>query len=156
MKFVLLTLETKKEIWSQEAIETYSEKIQKFIDFEIRKIKSPGLDRSNQDEKLQRESKALLDFIKPDDYVILLDVVGEALDSKATSKALVKIMESAKKRAIFIIGGAFGVSDAVKNRSNQRWSLSKMTMNHLVAQVVLLEQIYRGLTIWKGIPYHNE
>ncbi len=156
MKFVLLTVETKKELWATESQDLYANKIKKFIDFEMKKIKSPSLERPNQNEKKQKESKEMLDFLNQNDYVVLLDVEGEELDSKTVSRSLVKIIESAKKRCVFIVGGAFGVSEDVRARSNLRWSLSKMTMNHLVAQLVLLEQIYRGLTIWKGIPYHNE
>ncbi|MBY0384034.1 23S rRNA (pseudouridine(1915)-N(3))-methyltransferase RlmH, partial [bacterium] len=57
---------------------------------------------------------------------------------------------------VFVIGGAYGVSDSIRTRADETICLSKMTMNHHVSQLFLLEQIYRAFTILNKIPYHNE
>ena len=64
--------------------------------------------------------------------------------------------ESGKKRGVLIVGGAFGVSEEIKKKSIKMVCLSDMTMNHLVAEIMLLEQMYRALTIINRIPYHNQ
>ena len=84
-----------------------------------------------------------------------MDERGRELDSYKFSAEIQKAIEANKKRVIWVVGGAFGLSDDSKRRANVTLCLSKLTLNHLVAQTLLLEQIYRGLTIIKGIPYHN-
>lgn len=67
-----------------------------------------------------------------------------------------QIQNSGKKRSVFVIGGAFGVDETVKARAQKTICLSSMVLNHLVAKVVVLEQIYRSFTILGHLPYHNE
>ncbi len=88
--------------------------------------------------------------------MVLLDEQGKGLTSKAFSKELVQWVESGKKRVVFVIGGSYGVSDAVKTRANIKLKLSDFVLNHWVAQIVLTEQIYRALAIWRNLPYHND
>lgn len=155
MKIIFLYIETQKEDWALEAQDVYSEKIKRFSDFEILKIKSPSLARENKDQKIQEESKLILAKIKDDDHFVLFDEAGKSFDSLEYAKNFQRITESNPKRIIFLVGGAFGVSEEVKKRANSKLSLSKMVMNHHVALSVALEQLYRTFTILKGIPYHN-
>jgi 23S rRNA (pseudouridine1915-N3)-methyltransferase len=154
-KIIFLSVETQKEDWALEAQSLYSEKIKRFSDFEILKIKSPSIARDNKDQKIQEESKLILSKIKSDDYFVLLDEGGKTFDSIEFAQNFKKIQESNSKRIIFLIGGAFGVSEEVKERADQKLSLSKMVMNHHVALTVTLEQIYRTFTILNRVPYHN-
>jgi 23S rRNA (pseudouridine1915-N3)-methyltransferase len=155
MKIVLMYLESQKEDWALEAQALYSEKIKRFSDFEILKIKSPSVARDKKEYKVEEESKLILSKIKSDDYLALFDEGGKLFDSIEFAQNFKRIQESNPKRIIFLIGGAFGVSEEVKKRANQKLSLSKIVMNHHVALSVALEQIYRSYTILKGIPYHN-
>ena len=77
------------------------------------------------------------------------------MDSIKFSEHLNRILGSGKKQVYFLIGGPYGVSDEIKKRASLKVNLSPFTLNHLVAQVVLLEQIYRGFMILKNLPYHN-
>ena len=156
MKLVLLSIETSKLEWFGIASEIYRQKISHYVPFEIVRLKSKEGSRDAQDRKIASEGEIILKRIEPADFVILCDEKGAMTDSKQFSKKMISALESGKKRLVFVIGGAFGVSDDVKARANWTWNLSSMTLNHFVAQVVALEQIYRGLTIWKGVPYHNE
>lgn len=155
MKFVLLTLTTAKEAWAQEAKELYTQKIKPFVPFEIKELKPKKSGRDQKEFKLKEESELILDELSSDDFVILFDERGKSLSSEEFSQQIEKIFLSGKKRAVFIIGGAFGVDESVRKRAQVVVSFSKMVMNHLVAQTVALEQVYRGLTILKKIPYHN-
>jgi len=155
MKIVFLSIETQKEGWAEEAQSIYSEKIKRFSDFEILKIKSPSLARDNKEQKVQEEAKLILAKLKVDDYLVLFDEAGKVFDSITFARNFQKIQEANPKRIVFLIGGAFGVSEEIKKRANQKVSLSPMVMNHHVAMSMALEQVYRAFTIIKGISYHN-
>jgi len=155
MKIAFFYIESQKEEWSLDVQSVYAEKIKRFCDFEIVKIKSPSVARENKDYKIVEESKLIFSKIKPEDTLVLFDEGGKLMDSISFAQNIKKIQESNPKRIVFLIGGAFGVSEEIKKRANQKLSLSKMVMNHHVALTVAMEQLYRSLTILKGIPYHN-
>lgn len=155
MKAILFDFKTAKEEWFDLAVKTYVKKINPFIDFEITSLKSAKSDRDDAQSKKKQESTDLLKKITNDDYVFLFDEAGKDFDSAAFSKQIEASLMSGKKRMVFIIGGAYGVSDEIKSRAQVKVALSKMVMNHLVAETVALEQIYRSFTIIKRIPYHN-
>jgi 23S rRNA (pseudouridine1915-N3)-methyltransferase len=156
MKILLLTIDSGKPDWFLEFSQDYERKISGFLKFECQRIKAKNLGRSRNEEKKSLESQEILKRLEERDVVILFDEKGKSLDTKAFTDQSVKLFESGSSRIVFVIGGAFGASEELKKRSKQIWKLSDLTLNHLVAQVVALEQIYRSLTIWKGIPYHNE
>lgn len=156
MKFVLLTCASASETWSDEAFELYQKKISPFIGFEIKELKIKKSSRDDRESKVKSDSDALISELRPDDYVILFDERGDIIDSRKFSERISQILLSSKKRAVFIIGGAYGVDERVRQRAQLKISFSKMVMNHLVAQVVALEQIYRAFTILKNLPYHND
>ena len=141
--------------WFDHCQEIYLEKISHFCKIGVLHLKSPSLDRDQSSEKLKAEEAILLKRLTTDDYVILLDERGKKFDSMQFADAHVKAISSGKKRLVFVIGGAFGVTEAVKQRANLVLCLSTLVMNHLIAEAVLLEQIYRSFTIQKRIPYHN-
>lgn len=155
MKFVLYNLATAKEDWADEVCELYKKKISFFVPFEIQQLKAKKSARDDADFKRNEESELILKNLNNDDFVVLFDERGSSFDSIQFSKKVENILGSSKKRAIFIIGGAFGVNEDVRKRADLKVSLSPMVMNHLMAQAMCLEQIYRAFTIIKKIPYHN-
>lgn len=157
MQIQLLVVSEDKEEWLRFAQAQYLKKINHFCDFKIEKIKPFKEAREEINEKKQREAERVLKKISPKDYVILCDEKGAEFNSLRFSKNLQKIQEHySNRRVVFVIGGAYGVDDTIKTRAQETICLSKMTMNHFVAQIFLLEQIYRGFMILKGLPYHNE
>ncbi|MBX3017119.1 MAG: 23S rRNA (pseudouridine(1915)-N(3))-methyltransferase RlmH [Bdellovibrionaceae bacterium] len=156
MKFVLLTLKSAKPAWVKEGLEDYLRKIDPLQKIEMLEVTgSTGASRENSEVKKKEDSKSLLAALKDDDYVVLFDERGQSLDSEGFAKKINQFQMSGKKRIVFIIGGAYGVNDDVKSRAQTTISFSKLVMNHWVAQIVALEQIYRGFAILKGLPYHN-
>jgi 23S rRNA (pseudouridine1915-N3)-methyltransferase len=155
MKFILYNLATAKEPWAEQASELYKKKINHFISFDIQTLKAKKSAREDADFKRNEESELLLKNINSDDFVVLFDERGTAFDSLKFAQKVENILGSSKKRAIFIIGGAFGVNEDVRKRADLKVNLSPMVMNHLMAQTMSLEQIYRAFTIIKKIPYHN-
>ena len=155
MKLVLYNLATAKEPWAEQVTELYKKKISHFVPLDILALKAKKSAREDSDYKKKEESDLILKNLTTDDYVILLDERGVSLDSLKFSKKIETAIGSSKKRCVFIIGGAFGVNEEVRTRAQLVVSLSPMVMNHLMAQAMLLEQVYRAFTIIHKIPYHN-
>ena len=103
---------------------------------------------------MEHEGELILDKIHKTDFVILLDIKGTKFSSEKFSDYLNKISMN-HSSICFIIGGAFGVSESVKSRSNSSLSFSDMTFPHMLARIMLLEQIYRAIAIDHGHPYHK-
>lgn len=156
MKWTLYDFKTAKDIWFEEAKQVYQKKIKPYGDFEIVHLKTVKADRNESEIKKRFESQTLIEKLNQDDFIILLDEKGKKVDSMEFAKLINSVQESGKKRGVFIIGGAYGVGDDIKKRSQKMVCLSDMTMNHLVAEIMLLEQFYRALTIINRIPYHNQ
>ncbi len=156
MKFVLLSPSNSENKWVMTGIEEYSQKISHFVKIEIPEKTGSKISRENSLEKKNQESETILKNLVSEDYVVLLDEKGKNLNSLEWSVAVNKIMSSGKKRCVFIVGGAYGVSEEVKNRANLTVSFGSAVMNHHLIKLVLLEQIYRSFTILKNIPYHNK
>lgn len=155
MRFVLAHLTTQQAPWSQSALDYYVDKIKAFTKFEVHEIPVKKFSREAADIKKRLESKEILNFLKPEDLLVLFDEHGKPLNSLEFAKTIEKIQNTGKQRVIFLIGGAFGVDDSVKKRAQYTISFSNMVFNHWVAQVVAVEQIYRGFCINKNLPYHN-
>ncbi len=102
------------------------------------------------------EGLLFLDKIKNDDYLILLDEKGVQMTSKDFSEFMSNKSINTYKNIVFVIGGAFGFSDELYERSNFKMSLSKMTFSHQMVRMIFLEQLYRACTILKGEPYHHD
>lgn len=156
MQIVFLHFTTAKEKWSEEAKVVYAEKLNHFCKFSVQDLKIKKASRDDKEYKLKSEEEELLRQIKSDDLLVLFDEKALEMTSVQFSEKLNQWQGTGKKRIVFVIGGAYGFSETVKKQAFARVSLSKMTMNHIVAKTVALEQIYRAFSILKNLPYHNE
>lgn len=89
------------------------------------------------------------------DFVILLDEHGKELSSPELAQFIEKRCMDSGKRIVFVIGGAYGVEQSVKDRADFTWSLSKLVFPHELVRIILSEQIYRACTIIKNESYHH-
>ena len=105
---------------------------------------------------MELEGEAILAQVETSDFVTLLDERGEELTSKEFAKFLSQKMVGGVKRLVFVIGGPYGFGEAVYERADMKVSLSRMTFSHQLVRVLFAEQLYRGMTILKGEPYHHE
>ena len=126
----------------------------KFSELIITDIKNAG--KLSKKELKEKEGNLILESIKNNDYIILLDDKGITLSSIEFSELLNKKMVSSTNELVFIVGGAFGFSESVYKRANYKLSLSKMTFSHEMVRLIFKEQLYRGFTIIKGEKYHHE
>ncbi|MCQ2285435.1 MAG: 23S rRNA (pseudouridine(1915)-N(3))-methyltransferase RlmH [Bacteroidales bacterium] len=141
----------------QSAIDDYVKKVRFYIGYELVSIpyikNCKSLSFSEQKEK---EGEQFLKKIEPGDFVVLLDEHGKEMTSMQFSAQLQQYMNNGTKTLVFLIGGAYGFSEAVYQRANAKISLSKMTFPHIMTRLIFTEQLYRAFTILKGEPYHHE
>lgn len=102
----------------------------------------------------QDESERILQRLSPDDFVVLLDERGKLLDSPALAKQMEMVFPTGKN-IVCVIGGAYGVNEALTARANLVWSLSPLVFPHQLVRLILVEQIYRAQEIALGHPYHH-
>ena len=140
----------------QTLIADYQKRLSHYIKFEFEII--PDLKNSKnltEVQQKQKEGELILNKLQPTDILILLDENGKQMDSIAYSHYLQKHMNSGIKQLVFAIGGPYGFSDEVYNKSNGKLSLSKMTFSHQMIRLFIVEQLYRAFTILKNEPYHH-
>ncbi len=159
MKFIFLHLTSSKKNlskgWFEEASRLYANKISKFISFELKPVSSRKIPREDQSLKKKAESEEILALLKEDDLVVLFEEKGRHYTSPEFARVLQQILSSGKKRCVWIIGGAFGVSEEIQKQAHYQVCLAPFVLNHQVAQIVAMEQLYRAFTLMKGLPYHN-
>jgi len=133
--------------------EEYKDKIRRIIPFKVDILNKPPRNLSGE-KLINEEGKNFLKKLNKDDFLILLDENGKEFDSMKFSNFLKDRLNSSK-RINFIVGSFSGVSEEVKERANFKLSLSKMTFSNYIARIVLMEQIFRALTLIKGMEYHR-
>jgi 23S rRNA (pseudouridine1915-N3)-methyltransferase len=141
----------------KEGIDEYVKRISFYLPFDLKVI--PDLkNRStlSPDQQKDKEGQLILNQIVPGDSVVLLDEHGPELSSVEFSKWIEKKMVSGIRQLVFIIGGPYGFSKTVYQRSDGMISLSKMTFSHQMVRMIFAEQVYRAMTILKNEPYHHE
>jgi 23S rRNA (pseudouridine1915-N3)-methyltransferase len=146
----------KNPAWLEDFAGEYTKRLGRWCTLEPKIIKSPKIERDDSSFKIAQEEKLILQSLEPQDFLVLCDQKGQSFSSLDFSKKLEMIMGQGRKRIVFLIGGAYGVGPQVRKRADLIWSFSPMTLNHQLAFAVLVEQIYRGFSIMKGVPYHNE
>jgi 23S rRNA (pseudouridine1915-N3)-methyltransferase len=134
----------------------YIDRIKKYLPFEIITLIAKKNKPSEIELIKKNEGILILEKIMPSDWVILLDEHGKQTSSVDFSAFIQQKMNTGIKRLVFVIGGAYGFSDNIVARANDKLSLSRMTFSHQIVRLIFLEQFYRALTIIKGEPYHHE
>ena len=118
----------------------------------------PDLKKSNphqQKAQLVREARQIEKKLPKKTYFIILDDEGKEFTSPELASFLETLMNRGVPEVTFVVGGHLGVHETIRKLADQKMSLTKMTLPHELARVVLLEQIYRAVTIIKGLPYHK-
>jgi 23S rRNA (pseudouridine1915-N3)-methyltransferase len=103
----------------------------------------------------KKEGAIILDWLEPDDYLVLLDERGKNITSIELATFLQKKADNGTKKIVFLIGGAFGVDPTVQQRAQFTWSLSKLVFPHQLVRLLVAEQLYRAGTILKNEKYHH-
>lgn len=159
MKIKLICVGKLKEKYLVAGIAEYLKRLQSYCKVEVYEVSDESIpdncSLANEIIIKSKEGRKILDKIKQDDYVILLDVAGKQIDSVALSKQMENCMVSGKSTIDFVIGGSLGHGQEILDRANFRLSFSKMTFPHQLMRLILVEQIYRAFKIMKNESYHK-
>ena len=134
-------------------IDDYGERLSHFSRYEVTELRGPG--RADKKTGIDRESKRISDALHPGAIKVLLDPEGVEWTSQQLAVQMQAWENSGVKEVAFIIGGPDGVSRDLLAQADKRWSLSRLTLTHEMARVLLLEQLYRAYTIIHGLPYQK-
>jgi 23S rRNA (pseudouridine1915-N3)-methyltransferase len=157
MKITLLTVGKTDKDWVRQGLDIYVSRLKHYIPFGIVEIPElKNVSALSKEQIKNKEGELILKNIRQTDDVILLDERGKEYTSVELAKIIQDKISYAGKDIVFVIGGAYGFSDAVYQRSNSKLSLSKMTFSHQMVRAIFAEQIYRAFTIMRGEPYHHE
>lgn len=157
MRITLLTVGKTDKDWVRQGLDIYTSRLKHYIPFSIVEIPELKNVSSMSREQIKvREGELILKNIKPGDDMILLDERGSTYSSLEFAKLLQDKISYAGKDIVFVIGGAYGFSQAVYDRAGSKMSLSRMTFSHQMVRAIFAEQIYRAFTIMRGEPYHHE
>ena len=157
MKIVLLTIGKTNAKYLVEGINQYVKRLTHYTHFEMNEIPNfKNAKNFSKAELMQKEGELILNYIKDPDHLVLLDDKGKDFSSPKFAQKLQGWMFSGKKRLVFVVGGAYGFSEAIYARRNEKLSLSKMTFSHQMVRLFFVEQIYRGYTILNNEPYHHQ
>lgn len=144
-----------KEITS--LIKYYLTRLPKHWNFEITEIPDIKNAKNLTPDLLKKEEgKMFLSQMDKNDWVILLDEKGKQYTSREFSQKIDQWMNLSIKKIHILIGGAYGFSDEIYTRANEKMSLSKMTFTHQMIRLFIVEQLYRADQILQGKPYHND
>ena len=153
--FTLITIGTKMPKWVTDGYEDYARRLPKELSPKL--IELPLATRSktyNRTKAKGDEAAKVMAAIKPQQYVIALDVLGKAQSTENFAIQLESWKNEAKQVAM-LIGGPDGLSKECLDRADEKWSLSAMTLPHPIVRVVVIEQLYRAWTITQNHPYHK-
>jgi len=157
MNITLLMIGTTSESFVKEGYAVFMNRLKHYI--KVKEVIIPDLkDRKhlNPEQIKEKEAVLLQEKLTNSNYTVLLDERGSMLSSMEFSGFLQKTMNAGTREMFFVIGGAYGVADSIKQRADITLSLSKMTFTHQFIRLLFAEQVYRAFTILKNEPYHNE
>lgn len=156
IKINLVAVGKVKESYFRDAVAEYAKRLGRFCRFSVTEIKEELLGKdcaAERDRVIRREGERLLPELKG--YVIALAVEGKRLSSEGLADRLNMLLSTGTGELSFVIGGSYGLSDAVKDRADLLLSFSDMTFPHTLMRVILTEQLYRAFTIAEGSGYHK-
>ena len=133
-------------------VEDYAERLSHFVRCEVTELREVG--RSDK-TGIDKETKRISDALRPGGITVLLDAEGTEWTSQQLAAQVRSWEGSGIKEVAFVIGGPNGLADDFKARADKRWSLSRLTLTHEMARVLLFEQLYRAYTIIHGLPYQK-
>lgn len=143
-----------KEASLQKIIAEYAKRMQTIHKIEMLELSNSKIHEKNVDGVINDESQRIMEKIKKDDFVILLDLQGKDYDSPALSNEIMKVL-GLGLNLTFVIGGSHGVNQAIKERANKRWKISNLTFPHQLVRLLVYEQLYRSFMISRNHPYHK-
>ena len=158
MKIRIVAVGKLKEKYLREGVAEYEKRLAPFASVELLETREEYMaenpSEAQRQQTLAKEGERLLRLVPEKSFLIVLDVGGKLLSSEALAKELASRALQGQSDLTFLIGGAFGLSPAVRERADLRISFSPMTFTHQMVRLLLYEQIYRAFKINRGEKYH--
>ena len=155
MRWTIFAFGKLKEAYWQQSLAEYLKRLGPYRPVDIQELPDERVEIGNENRAVTREGERVLGALKEGSYLIALTERGDQLDSEAFSARLARQDHEGHAEVAFVIGGANGLSNAVLQRANWQLGLSRLTLPHQLARVVLVEQLYRAERIRRGEPYHK-
>lgn len=159
MKISILVPGKSKEKYWEEARKEYMKRLAPFVDLSfvyVQEQKPKGKLSPGEIDKIKaKEAQSILEKVPCGSYLVLLDLEGKQISSETFASFLEEREVTSTRHLVFVIGGFLGLDEDLKKKANFLLSFSKMTFTHQMMPVLLLEQIYRGYSIMKNLPYHK-
>ena len=157
MHIDLVAVGTKAPAWVKEGYKEYALRMPRECSLNLLEIPSGTRTRAagTGARAIEQESGRMLAAVPQRNIVVALEESGLAWSTRALAKRLEHWMQSGQNVSL-LVGGPDGLSDACRSRADQRWSLSPLTLPHMLVRVVVAEQLYRAWTVLVGHPYHRD
>jgi len=156
MRLRVIAVGTRLPAWVGQVFDDYARRLGGTVKLELREVPAGPRSASRPtSQATAAERDRLLAQLKGDELVVALDEHGRELSTSELAAWLGARMGEGRDVA-FLIGGPDGLDSAVLERSDSRWSLSRLTLPHALVRVVLAEQLYRAHSVLAGHPYHRE
>lgn len=156
MKLQFWTIGKAHENYVKEGIDMFTKRISNYYPVQWNIIPMPKNAGIMPEPELKiKEGEIILSALKKEDFLIVLDERGKQFTSEGLAAFLQQRANESEKSLVFLIGGAYGVSDAVLKRANYKWSLSQLVFPHQLVRLILAEQVYRACSIIRNEKYHH-
>ncbi len=156
MKLQFWTIGKVHEAYVKEGIEIFTKRISNYYPVQWNIIAGPKNAGSMTEAELKiKEGEIVTGQLKKEDYLVVLDERGKQISSEGFAAFLQQRANESEKNIVFLIGGAYGVSNDVLQRANYRWSLSRLVFPHQLVRLILAEQVYRACSILRNEKYHH-
>jgi 23S rRNA (pseudouridine1915-N3)-methyltransferase len=156
MGLEIWTIGKTKESYLKEGIANYEKRLGRHI--KIRTLELPDIKRAaglRPAVVKEREAAVIQGRLDPKDHLVLLDEKGKTMASREFASFIDSRLQSSSQRTVFLIGGAYGFHPSVYDIADSVLSLSEMTFSHQLVRLIFWEQLYRAISILRGLPYHN-
>lgn len=156
MKIKIIAPGKIKEKFLKDGIDEFLKRLTPYASVEVIETTPVEIKDEHLTERaLDEEGEKILSLIKPQSYVITMEIQGKELSSEEFAQKIQCLTNEGQSEIIFVIGSSCGISKKVSARANLKMSMSKMTFLHQFARLILIEQIYRAFKIIKGETYHK-
>jgi 23S rRNA (pseudouridine1915-N3)-methyltransferase len=157
MKLHFWSIGKAHDSYVKEGVDLFTKRITNYYPVEWIILSMPKNSATLSETDLKKkEGEMVLNNLQKEDYLVLLDERGKQLKSEGVAQLIQSRANESVKNIIFLIGGAYGVSDSVAQRANLTWSLSPLVFPHQLVRLILAEQIYRACSINRNEKYHHQ
>ena len=157
MKFAFWSIGKSHESYIREGVEDFSRRLTKYFATDWVIIPAPKNAGVLSEAELKKmEAAIVLELLKADDYLVVLDERGRSFTSEGLAAFIEQRAMESTRQIIFLIGGAYGIDVPVLQKAKLKWSLSELTFPHQLVRLILAEQVYRACTILRNEKYHHK